>query len=426
MTTVYLSSTFQDLKEYREEVLRYFRPLKDQFRMLNMEDYTAEDRSAYDKCMMDVRQCDLYILLLGKCYGSVARDPSDTGFNPEGYSYTELEYRMARQCGKEVWVFKASGQAVVPADADQNAFQRFWDSINGILSPRPFDAPKDLAIQVAQAVGRRFIRSERINEKLAYLCDRKIPNADFLLGRLQATTSFRRVIVRGPTPELCDNFINRLALFDLRFDERKLGNPISFDDFLSGRDYAANLQRFLLLLYGKLGIMPTAPLSLKQVFETQNSRGEIVVIALSCDAEMLEAGQIEFLKSLLLDCNQAAGGQEAYLFISLEEDPDSSDPLATEKLASEKAEILKALFPSQEQAAICVPRLEALTRKDIKDWIQERVTQDEGTAAQMMNDFFKDLPKTGITMQDAHERISFFIRKMNTNSPETAAYINLD
>lgn len=425
MTTVYLSSTFQDLKDYREEVLRYFRPLKDSFRVLNMEDYTAEDRSAYDRCMEDVRCCDLYILLVGKTYGSIARDPADASFNPQGYSYTELEYRMARDCGKEVLVFVASPQAALRTDADPADLQRFWNEVNGILTPRAFDSPKDLAIQVAQAISRRFIKSERINEKLAYLCDRQLACSDFLLGNLAAQTPFRRVVVHGPTPELCDNFINRLAFFNLSFDDRKLGEPISFDDFLSGSDYAANLQRFLLRLYGKLGMAATAPLSLQAVFAEQESRNEPLVMAIGCDAEMLETPQLDFLKSLLRDCSASAGNKPAYLFLSLEEDPDSPDPAATQAVATQRTAEIKGLIAESEQAAICLPRLETISKSHIKSWLQERITPDEGTATQIMSDFFSDLPKAGITMQNAHARIGLFIKKMNSNAPETQAYINL-
>ncbi len=425
MTTVYLSSTFQDLKAYREEVLRYFRPLKDSFRLLNMEDYTAEDRSAYDKCMADVKECDLYILLVGKTYGSIARDPNDPGFNPEGYSYTELEYRMARQCNKEVWAFVASPQANLPSDADPARLQQFWNSINGILTPRPFDTPKELAIQVAQAIGRRFIRSERVNEKLAYLCDRQVASSDFQLGCLQAATPVRRIIVQGPTPELCDNFVNRLALFQLSFDEKKLGEPISFDDFFAGNDYAANLQRLLLRLYTKLGIPPTPPLSLQQLFSVQQERKEPLVMAIGGDAEMIEAPQVHFLQQFLQDCNRQATDGQAYVFVCLEEDPDSPDPAATQATATARASEIKALLPEPEQTAISLSRLEPIAKSQIKSWLQERITPDEGTAAQILNDFFADLPKTGITMQRAHTSIGVFIRKMNANAPETQAYINL-
>jgi hypothetical protein len=424
MTTVYLSSTFQDLKEYREEVLRYFRPLKDSFRLVNMEDYTAEDRSAYDRCMEDVRCCDLYILLIGKTYGSIARDPADAGFNPGGHSYTELEYRMARDCHKEVWVFVASPLAALRADIDPAPLQKFRDSIDGILSPRPFDSPKDLAIQVAQAVGHRFIKSERVNEKLAYLLDRQLASSDFLLGNLSAATPFRRIIVQGPTPELCDNFVNRLAFFSLSFDDRKLGEPISFDDFLSGRDYAANLQRFLLRLYGKLGMAAAVPLTLQSVFEMQKSRNEPLVMAIGGDAEMLEAAQLAFLKELLRDCN-AIAAQTAYCFICLEEDPEGADPEAVQAIASAKAAGIQTLLPQSEQTAIMLSRLGTIRKSDIKTWLQERVTPDEGTASQIISDFFSELPKAGITMQQAHASVSRFIKKMNSNAPETQAYINL-
>ncbi len=148
-------------------------------------------------------------------------------------------------------------------------------------------------------------------------------------------------------------------------------------------------------------------------------------MAIGCDVEMLDTPQMAFLQQLAEDCKTIITGKPGYLFLCLEEDPESSDPAAIQALADEKAEAIKALLPAAEGEAICLPRLESIKRADIKSWLQQEVTPDEGTAVQIMSSFFADLPKAGITMATAHARIGLFIKKMNTHTPETEALINL-
>lgn len=57
MSNIYLSSTFEDLKEYRDLAGRALRKL--QHRVIGMEDYVASDERPLDKCLQDVARCDI-------------------------------------------------------------------------------------------------------------------------------------------------------------------------------------------------------------------------------------------------------------------------------------------------------------------------------------------------------------------------------
>ncbi|MBK8337066.1 MAG: DUF4062 domain-containing protein [Sterolibacteriaceae bacterium] len=89
---VYLSSTFVDLKDFREKVLERLR--RAQSVVVAMEDYAAFDARPADKCLADVASCDIYIGVLGRRYGYVPLDD-----NPEQLSITEMEYRRAGNPG---------------------------------------------------------------------------------------------------------------------------------------------------------------------------------------------------------------------------------------------------------------------------------------------------------------------------------------
>ncbi|MFI9011503.1 NACHT domain-containing protein [Actinosynnema sp. NPDC053489] len=98
MARVYVSSTFTDLQDHREAVRTAIRRMGHED--VAMEHYLAEDRRPLDRCLADVRACDLYVVVMAWRYG----------FVPEGMdrSVTDLEYREAVAAGKPVLAFVLS------------------------------------------------------------------------------------------------------------------------------------------------------------------------------------------------------------------------------------------------------------------------------------------------------------------------------
>lgn len=89
MATIYISSTYKDLIKEREAAAQAVRRLEHS--TLAMEDYVASDKRPVDKCLEDVRKCDIYIGIFAWRYG----------FIPDGYdkSITHLEYETAGEVG---------------------------------------------------------------------------------------------------------------------------------------------------------------------------------------------------------------------------------------------------------------------------------------------------------------------------------------
>ena len=98
MTTIYLSSTYSDLKVHREAVYHALRQMR--YDVIAMEDYVATDKRPLKKCLDDVASSDLYVGLFAWRYGYI---PSEE--NPEQKSITELEYRKAIQTDKPCLIF---------------------------------------------------------------------------------------------------------------------------------------------------------------------------------------------------------------------------------------------------------------------------------------------------------------------------------
>ncbi len=82
--TVFLSSTSRELAECREKVIDALQHL-DGWDVIHMERFGARAWGADDFCLKKVRECDVFVGVLGYCYGSVHKE--------SGKSYTERERR---------------------------------------------------------------------------------------------------------------------------------------------------------------------------------------------------------------------------------------------------------------------------------------------------------------------------------------------
>lgn len=95
---IYISSTFEDLKDYRASVYHQLRKLRHD--VISMEDYTAGDERPLDKCLQDVQDSDVYVGIFAWRYGYIP-----VKNNPGKRSITELEYRHAVRCKKQCLIF---------------------------------------------------------------------------------------------------------------------------------------------------------------------------------------------------------------------------------------------------------------------------------------------------------------------------------
>lgn len=101
MAKIYISSTYEDLKKEREAAAKAVRRLGHQ--PVYMEDYVAGPQQPVEKCLQDVRRCDIYIGIFAWRYG----------FIPDGYdkSITHLEYETAQKNGIPCLIFLTEKKA---------------------------------------------------------------------------------------------------------------------------------------------------------------------------------------------------------------------------------------------------------------------------------------------------------------------------
>lgn len=82
--TVFVSSTYEDLKEERQEVMQAL--LEMDCIPCGMEIFPAANEEQFEFIKSMIDNCDYYVLILAGKYGSE---------NSNGISYTELEFRYA-------------------------------------------------------------------------------------------------------------------------------------------------------------------------------------------------------------------------------------------------------------------------------------------------------------------------------------------
>ncbi len=175
MPTIYLSSTFEDLKDFRQAVLEGLR--RSEYHVLNMENYVAGAQRPVEKCLNDVAKADLYIGLFAFRYGYI---PPTQHQNPQGLSITELEYRKAQELQKPYLVFVAKEDAGIPltlvdactGENDKgekiNAFRK--ELLTETLVSQ-FSHPQQLAMLVLAAVKTQLEQLAHSVDQTAQLSD---------------------------------------------------------------------------------------------------------------------------------------------------------------------------------------------------------------------------------------------------------------
>ncbi len=103
---VYVSSALTDLKQQRKIVIDLLR--RSGCEPVAMEDYGANTQPPLDRCLKDVRSCDVYIGIVAWRYGSCPPG--------EHKSFTHLEYDEARRCRKYILIFHVDESAPWPFD----------------------------------------------------------------------------------------------------------------------------------------------------------------------------------------------------------------------------------------------------------------------------------------------------------------------
>jgi hypothetical protein len=148
MAKIYVSSTYLDLQEFRDKVLHHLHRL--QQTVTAMEYYLADDRRPADKCIADVKQCDIYVGIFAWRYGTIPQEN-----NPEQLSITEMEYLAAYAKGIPCLIFLHDGKSPWPpnlVDDDKTRIKAFRQRLEREHTPLWFKNADELASLVGASL----------------------------------------------------------------------------------------------------------------------------------------------------------------------------------------------------------------------------------------------------------------------------------
>lgn len=178
---IYVSSTFQDLAQYRSACIRVLRQLGHE--VVSMEDYVAESSIPVDKVVSDVKSCDLYVILVAWRYGYIPtadRVMVDVSSATKGEtSITEYEYLAAGESNIKRVAFLVHEHAPWPPHmmdgfdsgsqakrGDMTRVLNFREKIQRDLMVAYFQEPADLEARLSAAVASVGLRSQMLRNSV--------------------------------------------------------------------------------------------------------------------------------------------------------------------------------------------------------------------------------------------------------------------
>ena len=143
---VFISSTYEDLKEERKNVIETL--LMMDCIPAGMEAFCAADEEQFEYIKKVIDLCDYYVLIIGKRYGSISPIT--------GKSYTEMEYDYAKEKGIPILVFPVYAKVNKPEDEYQEMLDTFkkkaYEKKMGAYWGNPDELGKKVAVSLGLAM----------------------------------------------------------------------------------------------------------------------------------------------------------------------------------------------------------------------------------------------------------------------------------
>lgn len=178
---IFVSSTYEDLKAYRDEVERSIIYMNQTIK--GMEFFGSTPERPLDKCLQTVRECKLYIGIIGMRYGSVEED--------SGKSFTELEYDEAVKNRIPVLIYILDENHPIASrfvDKGEGAekLEAFKSRLKKAHVVSSFTTPADLGKKITQDLMNELKKDRAIEDSLRTLpSDTEGGNYEILRGFLR-------------------------------------------------------------------------------------------------------------------------------------------------------------------------------------------------------------------------------------------------
>ena len=172
MHSVFISSTYDDLKEERAKVKEIL--LMHNCFPVGMESFPSTDEENWNFIKRQITEADYYLLILAGRYGSLSDD---------GVSYTEKEYDYAKERGKPIMAFihanldKITGDKLDQTDELKSKRNDFIEKVKKSRRLVKFyNCPNDLSAHVSVSIANikqthpqpGFVRADQMSDPKKY------------------------------------------------------------------------------------------------------------------------------------------------------------------------------------------------------------------------------------------------------------------
>lgn len=228
---VFVSSTFKDLEEERQEVMHALLELD--CIPSGMELFPAANESQWSLIKKVIDDSDYYLLILGGRYGSIG---------PEGLSYTEMEYRYALSIEKPIIAFlhkepgKIAASKSEATDAGKQKLSEFRTLVEGRLC-KMWETPQELGSVVSRSLVQLIKSSPAVGWVRANeLADRDAAKELLLLRKRVEDLQTELEKSRTSAPKGAENLAQGDETHTIRFSfsGRKPGQYLSSTSWTAG------------------------------------------------------------------------------------------------------------------------------------------------------------------------------------------------
>ena len=148
---VFISSTYEDLKEERKNVIETL--LMIDCIPAGMEAFCAADEEQFEYIKKVIDLCDYYVLIIGKRYGSISPIT--------GKSYTEMEYDYAKSKNIPIFVFPVNNTVKMPEDEHVSELKAFREKAYGKTMGATWRNADELGKKVAISLEKAIKKNDR-------------------------------------------------------------------------------------------------------------------------------------------------------------------------------------------------------------------------------------------------------------------------
>lgn len=178
---IFVSSTYEDLKSYREEVQRVIVRLEQVVK--GMEYFGSSPENPLDVCLRQVRESRVFIGILGMRYGSIDEE--------SGLSFSELEYTEAMKANIPTLIYIIDEDYPIPPKyVDKGSSSDRLLSFKNQLKKRHtvsfFNSPTDLGNKL----------SKDLVDTLSSLDQIKVDSFDDASDKIDFSTLFKKFLLR--------------------------------------------------------------------------------------------------------------------------------------------------------------------------------------------------------------------------------------